>query len=342
LVRPAIPSDEDERLAALMSVGILHTQPEERFDRITRLASELLGTPVAMVSLVDRDHQWFKSVHGLDVSGVPRDDSFCGHAILADEPLVVEDALSDDRFVDNPFVTSGPRIRAYAGQPIRVGAGHRVGTLCVVDTRPRPFSEHELQNLRDLAAIVEDEIQRGMLHEIRTELLSQRDELERKAMIDALTRIWNRGAIMEILQREIARARRGTPVSLAMIDADHFKLVNDTYGHPVGDQVLAELAQRTRRAVRDCDEVGRYGGEEFIVLLSGCDARFAHIAGERIRAAVARDPFTTTAGPLEVSVSIGMATFTSGHHTSSDDLIADCDRALYAAKAGGRNRVEMA
>jgi diguanylate cyclase (GGDEF)-like protein len=123
-----------------------------------------------------------------------------------------------------------------------------------------------------------------------------------------------------------------------MVDADHFKRVNDTYGHPVGDEVLREIATRIRASIRDCDDVGRYGGEEFLVLLSNCDERFAHVAGERMRSAIAKTPFDTSAGLLDVTVSIGIATY-GPEPTLGDALVAACDRALYRAKDDGRNRV---
>jgi len=341
MIQPPIPDDEPARLRALMSLGILHTPAEERFDRITRMATKVLNTPIALVSLVADDHQWFKSAHGIDTKSTSRDISFCGHAIASDGPFIVENALDDERFRGNPLVTDEPQIRAYAGQPILVDNKHRVGTLCVIDVQPRQFTKDDVNNLRDLAAIVESEIQRGVLDEMQSELLTQREELQRKATIDPLTRVWNRGAIMELLERDLARARRGTPISVGMIDADHFKHVNDTYGHPVGDQVLAELAKRIRGGIRDCDDVGRYGGEEFLVLLNNCDARHAHIAGERIRASVAQAPIVSTAGPLDVTVSVGLTTY-GPEPTAGDDLVAACDRALYTAKDKGRNRVETA
>jgi len=189
------------------------------------------------------------------------------------------------------------------------------------------------------AAIVEGEIQRGLLTEIQSELLMQRAELQKKAMVDPLTRVWNRGAIMDLLDRELARARRGTPISVAMLDADLFKRVNDTHGHPVGDEVLRELAARVRHGIRDCDDVGRYGGEEFLVVLDNCNARFAPVAGERIRGAVAKRPIVTTAGPLDMTISVGVATYGPGQD-DAETLVAACDRALYVAKAKGRNRVE--
>jgi GAF domain-containing protein len=123
LLKPSLPLDECERLDALRALGILDTEGEERFDRITRLAKRLFGVPIALISLVDQDRQWFKSRQGLDASETSREISFCGHAILKDSALVVSDTLNDERFHDNPLVTSEPSIRFYAGQPLRAPGG---------------------------------------------------------------------------------------------------------------------------------------------------------------------------------------------------------------------------
>jgi hypothetical protein len=149
--------DEDQRLALLHSLGILDSPPEERFDRITRLAASGLKTPMALVSLVDRERQWFKSSYGLDVAETSRETSFCSHAVSSREVLVVPDTFHDPRFADNPLVTEGPRIRFYAGCPIFVGA-ECVGTVCVLDHRPRQIDAEALSLLRYLGALVELEL----------------------------------------------------------------------------------------------------------------------------------------------------------------------------------------
>ncbi|WP_409261729.1 diguanylate cyclase domain-containing protein [Pseudomonas putida] len=154
------PLNEAARLCFLESLNILDTPAEETFDRITRLASVLLDVPMALVSLVDMNRQWFKSRQGIDVAETTRDVAFCAHALHAEDILVIPDASADPRFVDNPLVTGGPRIRFYAGVPLRFAGELTVGTLCVLDTRPRRVSETELAHLRDLARIVE----REMLH----------------------------------------------------------------------------------------------------------------------------------------------------------------------------------
>ncbi|MEP3562962.1 MAG: GAF domain-containing protein [Marinobacter sp.] len=154
---PDYPSNEASRLAALQSTLLLDTPPEERFDRVTRLAAQLFDVPICLVSLVDSDRQWFKSCYGLDASETGRDISFCGHAILGPNVFVVEDTLTDERFADNPLVTGGPNIRFYAGAPLADLEGYRLGTLCLIDSTPRTFSEKQQQALRDFADIVERE-----------------------------------------------------------------------------------------------------------------------------------------------------------------------------------------
>lgn len=157
--RPPIPDDEAERVAALKRLGILDTAPEERFDRHTRIASALFKVPIALVSLVDADRQWFKSCFGTDVCESSRETSFCAHAIASNSDLlIVPDALQDDRFRDNPMVSDGPRIRFYAGAVLRSPEGKKVGTVCILDVRPRNLSDDEQKLLRDVAAAVEAEM----------------------------------------------------------------------------------------------------------------------------------------------------------------------------------------
>jgi len=152
--------DEDQRLRALQDMRILDTPPEERFDRYTRIAAELFDVPIALVSLIDRDRQWFKSSHGLAVAETPRETAFCAHAILDRAVLQVADTLQDARFADNPFVTGDPRVRFYAGAPLAAADGSLVGTLCLIDRRARQLDDQQLGLLRDLADLVEAELVR--------------------------------------------------------------------------------------------------------------------------------------------------------------------------------------
>ncbi|TCP15193.1 PAS domain S-box-containing protein/diguanylate cyclase (GGDEF)-like protein [Crenobacter luteus] len=152
---PPLPPDETQRLAALHALDILDTAADATLDRVTRTAARLFRVPVALVSLIDAERQWFKSRVGLDVAETPRELSFCGHAILADATLVVEDAAADPRFCGNPLVDGGPRIAFYAGHPLHSRDGHRLGTLCLIDHVPRRFDEDDVAALVDLAKLAE-------------------------------------------------------------------------------------------------------------------------------------------------------------------------------------------
>src|SRR5450830_951470 len=169
---PALPPDETLRLAALRGTGLLDTPREERFDRLTRMARQLLGVKISVVSLVDSDRQWFKSCDGLDAEATSRDVSFCGHTILQPDIFEVPDALLDPRFADNPLVLGPPNIRFYAGAPLRSPEGLRLGSLCVIHDEPRQLDPAQRRTLRDLADLVEQEINQQALRE-RTEALQR-------------------------------------------------------------------------------------------------------------------------------------------------------------------------
>jgi CheY-like chemotaxis protein len=158
-MRALIPEDEAQRLASLHQTRILDTAPEDRFDRITRLAAALFNVPIALVSLVDEDRQWFKSCHGLDSKETSRDAAFCAHVVYHREPIIVSDTFQDERFADNPLVTDHPRIRFYAGCPLILDDGSCIGSLCLIDTRPRSLDESERARLRDLTALTVRELQ---------------------------------------------------------------------------------------------------------------------------------------------------------------------------------------
>ena len=159
---------EQRRLAALERLGIMDTGPEESFDRLVNIARRFYNTPIAMFSLVDEKRQWFKSKHGLDVCQTPRSLAFCDYAIKQDSVFVVADATKDPRFCTNSLVTGEPHIRFYAGMPVREPGGFKIGTLCIIDRVPRGITEPELDVLRTLASLIEDEVERsyfGLKHQ---------------------------------------------------------------------------------------------------------------------------------------------------------------------------------
>jgi GAF domain-containing protein len=164
-----VPINEDERLSALRELGLLDSRPRAAYDRVTRLAAGALNVPIALISLVDENRQWFLSRVGLDASETSRDVSFCAHGVYECQPLIVPNALLDKRFAKNPLVTGDPNIRAYAGMPIYTRSGYALGTLCAIDTKAREFKDSELNILRDCTFIVED-----LIHERERALAEDR------------------------------------------------------------------------------------------------------------------------------------------------------------------------
>lgn len=339
---PTITPDEPERLAALRALRLLDTPIEERFERLTRLAKRSFGVAISAISLIDKDRQWFKSIQGLPVCETSRDVSFCGHAIHSDDVMVVNNATEDVRFHDNPLVTGDPNIRFYAGCPLHTADGRRVGTLCLIDSQPRGEFRHEDQlMLRDIARMVEDEMNLKTVARAQGSLIEELDRARLAAAVDPLTRIWNRGAILDILRRELSgRAMPGHGTGVVMIDFDHFKKINDVHGHPAGDAVLREGVTRMLSMVRAIDAIGRYGGEEFIAVLTACTETELGQIAERLRASIDGYPMVASGALLGVSASFGTAWHASGNPIEPEALIAIADAALYRAKGAGRNRIE--
>jgi two-component system cell cycle response regulator len=181
--------------------------------------------------------------------------------------------------------------------------------------------------------------------ELQNELIKARESLRFEALHDHLTGVWNRGAVLNLLQREVQRRQRsGEALGVIMADVDHFKNINDSYGHLVGDAVLAEVARRLTASVRGYDSVGRYGGEEFLIIAPGCDPKGLVVSAERLRGVIAESPIASTAGPIPVTLSVGLVSVNAGDSEPVEHiaLVQAADSALYRAKAAGRNRVEVA
>ncbi|RYF70123.1 MAG: sensor domain-containing diguanylate cyclase [Comamonadaceae bacterium] len=325
----AKPFNEDLRLAALHRYQVLDTNAEQAYDDVTTLASAVCKAPIALISLIDQDRQWFKSRVGLDASETPRELAFCAHAILQpDVVFEVQDAHLDPRFAGNPLVTGEPGIRFYAGAPLVNADGLPIGTVCVIDREPRALSAPERKALQSLARQVVAQL----------ELRQAMAGLELESMTDALTSLWNRRSLDRRLHAAWdLRARERSPLSLLMIDLDHFKRINDTHGHPVGDQVLAQTAAIIRDQIGTDGLAARFGGEEFCVVLPGMDGETARQRAEQVRRAIEGASWPAAA----VTASIGVATAVADEEGSPNVMLTRADRALYAAKRDGRNCVRQ-
>ena len=452
-----LPENEDERLAVLKKYDILDTEPDAAFDAVVKLASYICQTPIAAISLVDEHRQWFKAITGLDAKETSRDVAFCAHAILSDDPLIVPDARRDQRFCDNPLVTSSPDIGFYAGVPLVTASGHRLGTLCVIDQVPRDISGEQVDAIKTLAANVMAHLDLRLSHrqvrqyvedlqlaasifdaaseamvvtdpdnriitvnpaftattgytlneivgknpnilssgrqnkefyqkmwqsltdtgcwngelwnkrkngDIYAEHLSvnvvfnsdgttrlyvgifsditekkMADELIwKQANFDHLTQLPNRRLFGDRLSQEIKIAHRlGHSIALLFIDLDHFKDVNDTLGHKMGDRLLAKAAKRLNQCVREADTVARMGGDEFTVILTQIDdPSYAAKVSENILNKLSQ-PFIIQGETLRVSASIGIAIYPDDCD-GVQDLMKKADTAMYAAKTSGRSR----
>jgi GAF domain-containing protein len=194
---PRLPQ-ETERLAAVRELALLDTPPEERFDRIARIAMRLFDVPIAFVALVDATREWFKSRYGLSVSEISREVSFSGYTILENQALVIPDATKDERFCDNPLVTGPPHIRFYAGQILRAANGYPVGTLGLADEKPRDLDQGELKLLQDLGAMAERELNYEEALQLRKQLLAARESAEKRLRLEA-------GAVAGVEPEDLSR-----------------------------------------------------------------------------------------------------------------------------------------
>lgn len=270
MLPPAPSLNESERLRQLEALDLLDTPPEERFDRITRLAQRLFGVPTALVSLVAADRQWFKSRVGFAATETPRTVSFCGHAILSHQTLVVTDALQDERFHDNPCVIGEPHIRFYAGHPLVVRERSRVGTLCLIDYRPRDFTAQEVELLRDLAHLAEQEF-----------------AAIRLPTTDEVTGLPNRRGFETFGERLLRMCQRaGMPVALLSIQFAGAALIRDTHGTAAAERALKAFAELLLKTFRASDLAARVGEDRYAVLLTGAREDGAEIARARLQDAL--------------------------------------------------------
>lgn len=342
LLSKTIASTATLKIANIHSLDLFYTPLEERFERLTRLARRALHVPVAAISLLNEDKQWFKSAAGWGISELPRDEAICKQTVEANQILVIGDTLQDPRVATLPIVASGPRFRAYAGHPLTDEHGNCIGTFCVFDLKPREFGAADRQTLIDIAALAQRELLSDQLTNAHAALTSKLGMARREALMDPLTHLWNRRGASVLLKGTFASAdQRGTPLALALLDLDNFKRINDNHGHQTGDEVLRRVASRLLSAVRGDDAICRLGGDEFLVLMADTDANIASRVAERIRRIITDTAIPTRDGTMTVSVSVGCIVRQARDPTAVEALLERADQALMQSKAAGRNRVRM-
>ncbi|HGS6409625.1 TPA: sensor domain-containing diguanylate cyclase [Klebsiella quasipneumoniae subsp. quasipneumoniae] len=310
---------EENRLLSLYSMGILDTKSEERFDRLTRIASNLFDVPISLVSLVDRDRQWFKSCFGLKITETNRSDSFCTVAVELNEPLIVSDASVDPRFRDNKFVINEPYIRFYAGYPVKLPDGEVAGTICIIDTKPRIFTSIEFSLLRDLAEIVEDEFR-----------------IINEATTDALTGICNRRSFAMITDETLRKAKKKkTKFCVIIIDLDNFKPINDNFGHSEGNKALCTFATVLEEYSSTKSIVARLGGDEFGILLPESTYEEAEELITSLKNEISE--YNKTSGKkYNIEFSAGIIEYDEEIHTGRSSIMEAADENMYAMKKSKR------
>ncbi|MGY2895622.1 putative bifunctional diguanylate cyclase/phosphodiesterase [Deinococcus sp. UYEF24] len=316
---------EELRLIALRRFGILDTPPEPQFDHLVELAARIFDMPMAQISFVDEDRQWFKANQGLPFFEAPRSESFCAIAITQDGVMIIPDATQHEQFRTYPNVLGEPHIRSYAGAPLVTPEGQKLGTFCVIGTEPREFSDREQELLTAFAQMAMAELKvRQALH-----------DLTHMAMNDALTglpnRVQFRQHLIEACQRaDVSREK----VVVGLLDLDRFKLINDTFGHAKGDQLLKDVARRLKEATATSDVVARMSGDEFVLLLT--DVRsLADIAlvTKRLEDSFAV-PFLISGQEVFVHWSLGLSVYPDDAK-EIDALLGHADAAMYRVKRAG-------
>jgi GGDEF domain-containing protein len=307
--QPGFPKNEAARVAKLHSLNILDTPSDARFDRYTRITARIFDVPIALISLVDRYRQWFKSAEGLDAKETPRDISFCGHAILGDDVFEVQNAHRDPRFRDNPLVIGEPHIRFYAGIPLETPDGHKLGTLCVIDKVPRRLSDDEKKMLKHLADMVVGEM---------------------VSTVDTETGLANRNELRNAGSKCFETAPEGRRFSLLLFD------VSDIVASPIDPDSKEwpgeSFAILLRNHFPTAKTIAHMEGNHFCVLLDGDKSLGDKLAIERL-CADAKNTLSANEGRDSVSIPVGRIQYDPKKHISIDDMIHEADEMFVRARS---------
>jgi diguanylate cyclase (GGDEF)-like protein len=308
-----IPLDEEARLESLRELRLLDSEPEERFDRITRIAQSLFDVPIVVFSLVDSERVWFKSRVGLDFPELQRGDAFCSHAILSDGIIQVEDAQDDSRFGQSPVVKSSPGVRFYAGCPVRSTDRRRVGVLAIMDTKTRLLDAADLDNLADLAKGIEVEI-----------------SATRVSTVDELTGMLNLRGFHQFAEKLLKiSARSGTPLSLVYVDVLNPKSVSISGDREV---VLKHVADSINQTFRESDVLARIGSARFCALLPENSDHASESSTARLQTAIRAWNMEPDI-PFHLDVVASGARFDPANPANLEQLMTRAETAVNAMRA---------
>jgi diguanylate cyclase (GGDEF)-like protein len=348
MITASRPREEANRLAALRATALLETPHDYALDYVTNMGARLFDVPICMISLVDAKRQWIKSCVGLDVSEMARSTSFCGHVVANGRLLVIEDALRDVRFADNPWVVGSPRIRFYAGYPIRAVTGEVLGTVCLIDTRPRELSPPQLRMLREFTALAQTTMLTRKLSAARAAPASEVEVGRGEPMIDPVLGIWSRGGIEAIAEQQSQRSLQcHRPLSILILALDHFPYIIDSHGHLIGDRALRAVARELWADLRATDDIGRFGDDKLLLVLQNTTGVEAERLARRINEAVVLLRLDVPVGSagcsvrIDCTVTIGGAERSATSQVPVHDLIRCATLALHTARERGGNCVVL-
>ena len=338
---PPIPQNEVRRLEVISRLHLANTPNQREFDDVTNLARNITNSPISLVTVVDKDSQWFLSHQGLDVHETSRSISFCAHAIIGSELLEIKDAMCDWRFKDNPLVVGNPNIRHYAGVPLILDSGEAVGTLCVFDIVTKELTSTQKTALRTLARSVVNEIELlrkiAKLNQTLERNVSLESQISAPPALDPLTHLPNRSTLVDRLNQQLLLTKRHPKkVAVLLINLDHFSVINNTLGSTAGDEAIAQVASQLKNHLRASDTLARLGFDEFAVVLPDIhSAEDAMLVSKKMHKAL-NQTANLNGHHYLIKGSIGIALFPD-HSDKSETLIQQSHLAVQSAKQSGGN-----
>ncbi len=314
--------------------GFSITPQEDRILRIERIAIRLFGVANCIVSFGQVSSRFSKGERSM----AALEASFCDSMAFPHDPVIINDARLDPKTATNPWVVGPPYIRFYAAQPI-VDNKVVVGAIFLIDYVARQYQEEDTFLLNDLSGLVEQELLFDSLQAVHDDVIRQNRSLRRESMIDPVFGTWNRAAIIRSLEIEVDRCKKaGKPMSLAMISVDNYAGLKNEFGLHASEAILIKMVSRMRSCIRPFDALGRYGVEEFLVVLPGTSHLVIQAITERIRSTVLAHPESIEDKTFSVTVSVGTVS-TDIVQAEPDDLMNRVEQALHAAKKAGKNCV---